>query len=264
MSSNIPEPIFETSGDEDLQNIENDINTLATQFISPIENLRSISKPPLSENVSKDQSGASFINDFQNLQIDNNKALESRAHSFYRMLGFPVVAPDGSFYNSGFNPNGSKKLNKSQNINAKINNSSLQNIINLRELLPLSLKKIFAKQDLAASLYTLLLRYTGPFNILDNSKKPLDIDNQTFIIDARNTEIFLFASYNNQLSDKILGTSSTFSNTPVGQNFSGGQHILRPFIVDPRIENTVMPDKNKICCLRMDKYLHALRSIFKR
>jgi hypothetical protein len=163
------------------------------------------------------------------------------------MLGFPVVASDGSFYNPGFNPIGGKTLDKKQAVNAKIANSPIQNLMSTRELLPLSLKKIFAKQDLSSSVYALVLRYTGPFQVLDDSKQPLDVDNQTFTVDARNTEIALFASYNEQMSDKILATSSAFGSTPVGQNFSGGQHILRPFCVDPRIENTVMPDKNRIC-----------------
>ncbi len=242
----LPQPFLDTDT-EDLQSIETNISVLFNKFIAPIEALRSISKPPLSQVVDKNDIGIPFLNDFQNLEIKNNKPLESRAHAFYRMLGLPVVASDGSFYNPGFDPTGNKTIDKKQAINSKVLNSKLQNIINARENLPLSLKNIFARQDLSSSVYALVLRYTGPFKILDENKQALDIDNQSFTVDSRNTEIVLFASFNDQLADKILNTSSAFTSTVVGQNFSGGQHILRPFIVDPRIENTVMPDKNRIC-----------------
>lgn len=231
------------TGIDDISNIDSDISKLFTRFIRPIDLIRSISRPDNSQSavVRSDSSSSVPISksDFNNLKVNNSKVLESRAHAFYRYLGFPVISPDGqSFYNSGFNPNASFTFTSRQSINSAIAQSPLQTIINQRESLVDTQIQIFANQDTGSTLYALLLRFPRPFNNLDSTLKPLDVDQQKFDVDYRTVYQQLLSDKNPQLSDEIMSFGTTFSS---------GQHILRPFIVDPKIENTIMPDSNKIC-----------------
>lgn len=226
------------TGAEDTENIDGNIDNLSKKFIQPIDRIRSISRPATSQpaSKSKEPNGGIIKDDFKGLQI-NLRPLESRASAFYRMLGFPVVGANNDFYNPGFDPFGAKSSIDHQKVNSSIS-SALQVLMNLRETTPEELRQVFLKQDLSASVYALLLRYPLPFNVLAEDKGPLDVDTQFFTVSDRNSEALSFAGSNEQLSDQILSIYS---------RFAGGRHIIRPFIVDPRIENTVTPDTNKIC-----------------
>lgn len=229
------------TGIEDIELIDSDIDSLTKKFIEPINRIRSISRPAISQPASKSNNSKTAIikNDFKGLQI-SGKALESRAHAFYRMLGFPVVGANNSFYNPGFDPvehgSATRSLTK-ENINSSIP-KALQTIMNVREFKPEQLRQVFAKQDISSSVYALLLRYPIPFNVLNESSGPFDVDSQFHTVDDRSKEVEKLVNDNPQLKDKI--------NLVAGQ-FFGVNHILKPFIVDPRIENTVTPDVNKIC-----------------
>lgn len=243
----IPTQSFET-GFDDINHVENDINILFSTYITPIDNIRSISRPAASHSISKsneDNTNSVTNNNFSQINIDNNNFLESRTHAFYRMLGFPVVVNSGDFYNPGF-PFIFGNINDKQNINDKFFDSSLQTLINKRETLPIELKNIFVRQDINSSIYALILRYTKPFNVIKAGGQPLDIDPQYFTVDTRNSMFEFFLLENPQLLGPVLGSTTFFAKTVVGQNLSGGQHILKPFVTDPRIVTTVMPDKNMI------------------
>lgn len=227
------------TGIDDISNIDSKIANLAKRYIEPIDKIRSMSRPDVGKTVSKNNnSNVSIIkNDFNNLKVNNSRALESRAHAFYRMLGLPVAVADNSFYNPGFDPTAAQTFTKRQAINDKID-SSLQVLMNLREITPENQRQIFANQNISSSVYALLLRYPLPFKVLADGKQPFDIDAQFFKVDDRSSAANFLALLNPQLSDSISGVSA---------DFTGARHILRPFIVDPKIENTVMPDGNKIC-----------------
>lgn len=233
----IPNQTFET-GYEDIQNVESDISTLFQTYIAPIEAIRSFARPTASSN-------SVITSAYQNLQINNNTPLESRAHAFYRMLGFPVAISDGNFYNAGF-PYFTGKLDSKININTKFYSDPLQTLINRREDLPIELKSIFQRQDLNSSVYTLILRHVKPFSVIKTGAQPFDVDQQKYSVKDREVEVTVFASYNSQISDQIMGTADILGKTAIGPDFNGGQHILKPFLVDPRIVNTVMSDKNII------------------
>lgn len=229
---------------DDLQEIENDINELYKTYIVPIENIRSRARPILSSPTGKNQNNFNevFVQDFKSKEINGNLPLESRAHAFYRMLGLPVVASDGSFYNPGFSPfNSATEIARAKvNVSFYNNSKELANLIYLRERLVEEQRNIFSNSNntINSVTYALLLRYTSPFAIFDNNLGPLEPDQQKSVISERDTECFIFASFNSNLSDSILEAGNTFKNS---------QHLLKPFIVDPRIENVVIPDLNKIC-----------------
>ena len=77
---------------DDYQSSDQDINSLITKFLRPIDRFRSHNVPnPCGE---LDQPGLSSSQDVQ----------ESRTHAFYRMLGLPAIAPSGKFFNPGYDP----------------------------------------------------------------------------------------------------------------------------------------------------------------
>lgn len=233
----ISKPAPET-GIDDTSSIDANIDNLSTRYIQPIDKLRSISRPGLSPGVGNSNSSAIPIikSDFSSLQINNAKPLESRAHTFYRMLGFPV-ATDSGFYNPGFDPAATSTFTSRQSINSKIP-QALQSVMNQRETDVDTRVQVFKNQDVSSSVYAILLRYPLPFNVLTSGVQPLDVDKQFFTVDDRKSAAAYIAKINSSLGSNI---------TSAAGNFFGARHILKPFIVDPRIENTVMPDTNKIC-----------------
>lgn len=220
-------------GIEDTGTIVSDISELSNKFINPIDRLRSLSKPANQGvyNIVPSQSLKDFVtkNNFANIEINPNRPLESRAHCFYRMLGLPVMAPDGSFYNPGFEPNSTLTLEKRERINSAILASeSLQKSMNLRERDVQVRRAVFVKQNLDSTAYALALRHVRSFSdYFDKGAGPLDLDQQSYTIPDRTIEL---ANYE--------GVASTFDQA---------RHILRPFIVNPAIADTVTPIENIIC-----------------
>jgi len=244
MPSMIPDPAIDT-GQEDLESIENNISELKARFITPIEKIRSISRPNSSQPGAKNPEDPSetIFNDFKDLKISGAEALESRASAFYRMIGLPIISPDGqAYYNPGF-PFNSVRINH-QNVNDKILKSEpLKNILSEREILPKQLLKIFGRQDINASVYTLLLRHVNKFAVF---KAPLALDALTpdlfkTSIEARDSEIKNIIKENPQLATSVQAAVASLPST------KSVKHIIGPFMTDPRIAVTVMPDVNLVC-----------------
>ena len=231
-----------SSGYDNLEDVETEISTLRQKFLAPIDNLRSKSKPKLQSTSSQTNNSVTqnIKNDFEGLSINNLKPFESRAHAFYRMLGFPVIGGQDNFYNPGLDPNGNQTDNSRRNINTNFykNYPELQNFLNIRESKVQEKRELFGRQDLTSSIYAILLRHSGPFQVLSENSKPLDKDIQTFTIADREVDCFILASENLDKTNEIL---------EVGNKYKVFQKILKPFIIDPKIENTVTPDVNKIC-----------------
>ena len=225
LSKEIP---FQDTEDID---INSTVEDLFDRFVKPIDLIRSISKPIVS-NLQQTNT-----NDFANIQVSNTEVFESRTSAFYRMLGFPIVGGD-SFYNAGFDPNFAKTSDKKQKIKAAfLQNNQLYNLIQQRETLSIDNKRFFLNQDIKSSLYSLLIRYIPPFKIISTTE-PFDIDTQSFTISDRTSEINLIADINPSLKNSIVSA---------GSNFVSGKKMLKPFVVDPRIDSTVMPIDHNIC-----------------
>lgn len=233
----IPKALSEI-GLEDIENIQKDISGLFDRFIRPIDNIRSMAKPV--------GSATSLAANFNDIQVNNNRPLESRCAAFYRMLGFPVAEPNGTFYNPGFDPY-SKNNNKKFNINEKYKNSDLVSLTKKREELPEYFRSVFTRQDFNGSIFSLLLKHNKKFNNMESGLGPFESDQQAYSVDAREDEIKIFQALNPGLTEQISSASAFFSSSLVGANLAGGKHPLKPFVVDPFIDITVMPDINKIC-----------------
>lgn len=223
----------------DTSSIDSNISSLAAKFLTPIDRLKSIARPALVQSqsgvgpqLSGEEEEGQIRRAFEGIQVNTRRPVESRAHAFYRMLGFPIMAEDGEFYNSGFNPNKKKSFIKRRNINDKIIGGSLQNIINKREIQAEERRVIFAAQDIYSTAYAIALRYTKPFFVMNSELGPMEMDNQAFKVEDRIKELKTFKGDDGE---------------PIRRNFSDGNHILKPFIIDPRIDETVMPHENLIC-----------------
>lgn len=225
---------------EDLNELDNDINNLFNTYVKPIDAIRSKAMPILSSDLVKDDNSLSSAlnSDFKNLEI-SSKPLESRCHAFYRMLGLPVVDEKGNFYNPGFDFSGGDNKQKQAVQNNIINGSkTLQNLITNREKYVKEVSNMFNKQDFESSVYGILLRHPIPFKLIEDDKEPLYVDKQTFANNDRETAAFILSSYNINFSEAILD---------IGKKYKTIQHVLKPFIVDFRIENCVTPSDFKIC-----------------
>lgn len=222
---------------EDLQGVDLDINFLAKKYIDPIDAIRSST---ITQRINFEKGKGSdkkitiaqaILNETLGLQIDFNNPIESRIHAFYRLIGLPVMSENGFFYNPGFNPN---------ELTNNINHISVINgIPQLTTLLQrnreddvIQRNRIFALQGTDSTSYTLALQYPKKFKLIDNDTDPFDYDLQRFVVDDRI-----------QALSKII----TPSGTKLTNFFFSGSHILKPFMVDPIIEATVMPGKNKVC-----------------
>lgn len=237
----LPSRKFET-GDDDIQTIDNDIDSLTAKFLTPVDNLRSFSAP------GRELTG--IVNEaFRGIKLDNVRPLESRVHAFYRFIGFPVATAEG-FYNPGFNPNGGQFLGeltgiskKRSNVDAKFNNAPFKNVIISREEDPAENSAIFARQDINSSVYALFLsKDIRPFQVLDENLGPFEVDKQTFSVDSRKKTVEKFLTEH----PSVKKSSISLLQETFGVSFSSSRHILRPFVVDPRIEVTTMPDTNRI------------------
>lgn len=224
----LPDPVLE-QGFEDTQSIESDIEVLYTKFIKPIEKIRSIA-----------QATAESLSNSDKSQLRSNLAVaigpvESRAHAFYRLLGFPVVDSQGNLYNPGFNPEASNDKKNAINTNQDAKKTSL---MKTRESHAQYLQKVFNNQDLASSVYALVIASQPKLFFV------FDKDEQTFKISERDLEVDIVARDNPNLSSDISTARSSFANTPINTTMDGGLHILKPFQVNPTLEFTVMPSNN--------------------
>lgn len=222
--------IVPESGLDDTQSVITDVTEMSKQYIGQIDILKSIFKPIQSSSISKLAQNIANVSD---INVDNPP--ESRTHCFYRMIGFPVIEPGGSFYSPGYEPNSNKTADKKATVNGKyLANQGLTLIINNREIFYRIRKNIFANQDINSTAYALALRciktFSGYFDKATMGTDPLAPDLQTFAVPERATYLADFNQTNN------------LTNT-----FNKQTHILRPFVTNPLINETVNPLENRIC-----------------
>ncbi|KKN72144.1 hypothetical protein LCGC14_0413560 [marine sediment metagenome] len=259
MAEHVPKRIDE-AGEEDVQDIQQDISILAKKYIVPIDRIKSIAKPGPGDDA------------YEELEPDNSRQVESRAHAFLRFIGFPVVAGnDKEFYNPGFDPTGqsigthSGQATLKQSVVSSFNsNSVLKSMVETREQDPKDLRSIFVRQDMASSVYSIIMRHVRNFKMFD-AGDPFKDDKQDKKNENRSSEAISFFLANLQIDTGLV--IDAFTKTPIGPNFSGIRHILHPFVVDPRIDITVMPDVNQIAvpfllnkeALKLDKGIFVKR-----
>lgn len=197
---------------EDIQSMDLDIDTLVSKFIQPINRYRSHTFPNIKGELLQ-----------KNLTPSIN-AMESRCHTFYRMLGLPVIAPDGTFYSPGF-PWLSVESN--YDIVDKISASNIKNAILERELSAQQRYKLFSTRSLDTSIFSLCLAV--PNGQRKFSIEPGSLDDAT----SKPQVIPIRTQY--------LQAFKTNNGTEITNRFDSVSHQLAPFITDPIIEANLQP-----------------------
>jgi len=215
----------------DTQTVFNvDIDDLYNRFITPIENLRSHFNAlvPGSQELSTPQ--------YQ----------ESRCHAFYRMIGFPVVASDGSgFYSPGYDPTLNTDATTSssyQQIAAKA--TGLATPTYLRETQEqVVYNAVWQAGGINASAVCIGSMFLRSFDKQfsdDDSIGPLDYDpTQIQTVSARTSAISQM--FNNPTTATY---TSQFSN--INQSLLRSVHIIKPFTVSSSIDAGVIPKANRV------------------
>jgi hypothetical protein len=227
---------------DDQETFSLDFNELESSFLTPIDNLRSHFNA-LAPNSK---------------ELNSPQYQESRCSTFYRMVGFPVVAPSGSFHSPGFDPNlntESDSLTAYAAIDQAIIKDNVSNAnINNREQVFKAFNKIFSNGGLNAQAVAFGSVYIRSFVNTSTAGPPPG----PLVVDTSQVQVIgdrLFAVNNFYGGDTDFGGQGFKSGTA---NFSGtGQlsgasilssyHFLSPFTVDPRIDGYVRPIKNKMC-----------------
>lgn len=233
----IPETIPDSKL-EDVQSIN--LQDLRKRYIDPIERLRSMSAPSsiLGQGARTTEGDQAVQREIDTAQVDNNDALESRTHAFYRMLSLPVISGDQqSFYNPGFNP---ERTRNAATKNAQVSDNVSQNMRTMhqsRENAARTRLNTFKRGGLDASVYAAVLPIVKPFQVIDSNLTFSDAfdqkDDQTFDINTR--KLFIESTFSDSDGNNITNF------------FESGTHKLRPFTIDPKIESTVMPSDRLVC-----------------
>ena len=231
-------PITKYQSNQDVLDI--DFSELYSNFITPIDQIRShfnalVNGSGAASNISSgssSNSGTASTSAVQQLYTPQYQ--ESRLHAFYRMMGFPIVAGDNSFYSPGFDPNlntDNDSLTAYQKIAVNVaNNLSITNQFLNREQIPVSYNRTFLASGINAQALALGSIFIRQFDTQLGNTDPLVADpNATQNINERVSEV-----------QKIFGSSIT-------SNFLKSNHPLKPFIVDPRVDNSIRPIVNRIC-----------------
>lgn len=224
---------------EDIQDVDADLGSLIDRFIRPIDALRSAAAPSSlfgraqRRIVDNNDVSIAVAQDLNETSFDPTEAKESRVHAFYRLMGFPVMGA-GGFYNPGFNPN---LTEKSKTAHYTIGNSVDENITSAQALRENGVRvraNIHKKMPYQSSLLASVMHIPKKFQVLDTGKKFSDKDEQRFTLPVR--KLFINTFY-----EKSDGGD-------IDTNFYvSGSHMLRPFLVDPTISNSVMPANRLVC-----------------
>lgn len=229
---------------QDDQNFDIDIDQLYQDWIVKIDSIRSSSSI---QNNSKILSslGKNSVITVNNKTKMENTVQESRCHAFYRFIGLPVLGEGGAqFYNPGFDiikdPSRDLTLAKKQSIATKPVNADFNTLSDARENQALDALKVFSN-PLNIESGALALSSGGTQKLrsfispLDKDPTPLGAkkEDQTYDVNAiarvgtRDVPLTEFKDRNGVSPKSGLLTKRS--------------HIIKPFIVDPRIDFTVNP-----------------------
>jgi hypothetical protein len=210
----------------DDQNFDVDINKVYQNFIIEIDKIRS------HFNVQSNSVDIQFIDSLTYNQTVEKNPQESRCHAFYRLIGLPIISTDGkALYCPGHDsPNNSDQelINSKIQIAKKISKDMFK-LLDARENLPRDFASTFSLQSVTASALAMSLAEIRPFDT------PLKVE-EAFDIKKKSQ------SYTNKLAGRLSKTVQDYSFGETANLSSERLHILKPFIVDPRIDLMVNPN----------------------
>ena len=207
-----------------------DIDELYTGFITPI-----------------DQARSHFNALIPGSQVVTPGYQESRCHAFFRMMGFPVASnKSNGYYSPGYDP--SLNLDTSaQNTNTQIANkvSADADFVFSQYQRETQIQSIYLPvfnnggiNATAISIGSMHIRsYATQFT---DGLGPLYSDRGQMqqVIPERKSDIDSF------FSSFTKTFPSQYDN--ITQSLLTSTHVIKPFVVDPRIDNTIQPNANRI------------------
>lgn len=180
---------------------------------------------------------------------------ESRAHALYRVIGFPVVATDMTFYNPGFDIIKQTGVVRKLTLSAKIAiaskvGSAFENLSQTREQYVSNVQQVFSvPQSVEAGVLSLtsgtygngavnkrlfaspFVKTSSPFdNTVADQSYASSIANMFCLIGNQSWTLSQFQDANGLFPNPSAG-----ANTVLNQH----QHIILPFAVDPRIDFSI-------------------------
>jgi hypothetical protein len=171
----------------------------------------------------------------------NKEKVESPIHAFYRLIGFPVVAKDFSYYSPGFLKTNDVKttLDKKEKVFNKIDPKFLE-LSNFREgNIFDTLPKLYKQQSLDSSIFILSWINIREFDYLKKTSGAFDFNykNQSYKIPYTDIYGNDFSTYKD-----VSGKPPTATNK---ETITNRYHIIKPFMVNPIIELTA-PSKKQV------------------
>jgi hypothetical protein len=235
----------------DSQNYEIDINKMYTDWIVPIEDIRSNSGlNPFNKDLVNHLNTTTFkVTDlYAKVQIDKS-VQESRCHAFYRFIGLPVVSASGSFFNPGFdiiNCAGRTFTTDAKIQIVKAQDKKFQALSEERERYYLNFNSVFATTTtIDASVLGLssggtqkLRLFNSPFN---KSADPTDYNTTNQQYDVNHIAL-VGATKKGSNNKDLINFKDASGNSPKNTSlFTQRKHIIKPFVVDGRIDFIVSP-----------------------
>ncbi len=226
----------------DDQDISTDIKSLYNSFIREIDSYRSHFNPLTA--------GIKDSIDFSNvlsIVSDNNSIsgdpLESRCNTFYRLIGLPVIDSQNRIYSPGFSgifTTENSLENKIQISNDILNNKNLKSLLDIRQNYSQDKLSILQKQDLNSSASVVALQYIvkKPFFNFENNDDVAstdDPDQQKYTLDGTT------------IKEGVIDILTDAEGNKPTVDLVNRRHVLKPFIVDPRIDFTTLPQEKTIC-----------------
>lgn len=237
----------------DSQNNDIDIDKIFKDFILEIDAVRSFINTSNKENELKLKS----LNDKNIMEISSSLKMEktpqeSRCHAFYRLIGFPVInSSKTKMYNPGLDKVPGVKL-QDKSTKVSIATDLIPDFVKVsyeRENYLSKIQNVFySNRTLNSSLLllsssTTVRKFIAP---LEKNTDPFEIK----VVDSKysvNTNGIVGKGNSIPLSEYVDSDGKTatfaFSN---GVSFNDKQHIIGPFIVDPKIDFSVTPSKNLV------------------
>lgn len=214
-----------------------DIIEFYRKYIAPLSKYRGENYLPSKGEITK----SGFYSRGTNTIIPILGITEPLCHTFYRMVGFPIVDKDGNYFSPGTNIDNAD-LDKAVLICNNFFESEAYKASQKRIDYQQQLDKIFQKNEIGVSVLLLsiyLSKISGLFDNLEPDPLNPNIDSQKY---TPNYQITNNDKSFNMLAFYYKNKSATAFNDLAISTFTP-QHIIRPFVVDPRFNCSVEDSK---------------------
>jgi hypothetical protein len=265
--------------DIDIEAIYNNITSIIDQYrshVSVVNNKGLINQLITALNTATQTSTSTVDpNQFTSQIIVDQNPQESRCHAFYRLIGLPIIPPSGNLYSPGFDASSSfdnSILNQHYQAinNIQTSKPALFSLMDARELNTNGFYAIFSQSNPASTIANinasvLALSSVGGGQVrafsdaIVNSTDPFDtvVANQSYSVLNSNTIysalLTAYTDVNGNLASQLFsGAAPNYTNPSstavIPQSpLIRRAHIIKPFMVDPRVDITVQPPQSRVC-----------------